>query len=122
MNTIGAEHFTTEAGRTRLRISRCRACGSGWFPARIQCSTCASRDVAGALSSSSGTAYASSVVRVGPPGFSTPFILAYVDIDGVRVLAHVMSASQALAPDTPVNLIVASITGDAHSYAVEVTR
>ncbi len=118
MNTIGSQHFEANAGGVALRISRCRACGTDWFPAREQCSTCASRDVETTLSSSSGTAYASTVVRIGPPGFAAPYVLAYVDIDGVRLLAQVASATEALAPDTPVTVTCAPITPGAESYAV----
>src|SRR4029079_9397787 len=94
-----------------LRITRCRDCGSAWFPARAQCSTCASRDMSEELTSTSGIAYASSVVRIGPPGFEAPYVLAYVDLDGVRLLAHAESA-EALTPGTPVELRLAAIGSD----------
>jgi hypothetical protein len=48
-------------------------------------------------------------------------VLAYVDVDGVRVLAHAQSA-EALTPGTPVELCVATIGADQDgpllSYAV----
>jgi uncharacterized OB-fold protein len=60
-------------------------------------------------------------VRIGPPRFQAPYVLAYVDIDGVRVLAHVES-SEALPPGTPVELRLATIGADEDgpvlSYAV----
>jgi uncharacterized OB-fold protein len=108
---IGAENFLTDGTRAVLRISRCRDCGSAWFPARAQCSTCASRHVSEELTSTMGIAYASSVVRVGPPGFAAPYVLAYVDVDGVRLLAHAASA-EALPPGTPVELRLATIGAD----------
>jgi uncharacterized protein len=118
---VGAENFLTDGTNAVLRVTRCRNCGSGWFPARTQCSTCASRDVTEELTSTSGIAYASSVVRVGPPRFEAPYVLAYVDVDGVRVLAHVES-TEALLPGTPVELRLATIGGDEDgpmlSYAV----
>jgi uncharacterized protein len=121
---IGAENFLTDGTRAVLRVTRCRHCGSAWFPARAQCSACASRDMTEELTSTSGIAYASSVVRVGPPGFEAPYVLAYVDVDGVRVLAHAQSA-EALTPGTPVELCVATIGADQDgpllSYAVAPT-
>ena len=105
---IGAENFLTDGTLAVLRITRCRDCGSAWFPARAQCSTCASRDMSEELTSTSGIAYASSVVRIGPPGFEAPYVLAYVDLDGVRLLAHAESA-EALTPGTPVELRLATI-------------
>ena len=118
---VGAENFLTDGIRAVLRVTRCHNCAGMWFPPRDQCSTCASRDVTGELTSSSGIAYASSVVRIGPPRFQAPYVLAYVDIDGVRVLAHVDS-SEALPPGTPVELRPATIGADEDgpvlSYAV----
>jgi uncharacterized protein len=118
---VGAENFLTDGTNAVLRVTRCRNCGSGWFPARTQCSTCASHDITEDLTSSSGIAYASSVVRVGPPKFQAPYVLAYVDIDGVRVLTHVES-DDALPPGTPVELRLATIgaddDGQLQSYAV----
>ena len=121
---VGADNFLTDGNRAVLRITRCRNCDSAWFPARARCSTCASQDVTEALTSTSGIAYASSVVRIGPPGFEAPYVLAYVDVDGVRVLAHVR-ATEALAPGTPVELRLATIGADEDgpllSYAVAPT-
>lgn len=118
---VGAQNFLTDGTRAVLRVTRCRDCGAAWFPARAQCSTCASRDLTDELTSTSGIAYASSVVRIGPPGFAAPYVLAYVDVDGVRVLAHAESA-EALPPGTPVELRVATIGADEDgpvlSYAV----
>jgi uncharacterized OB-fold protein len=120
---VGAEHFVTDGTRVILRVTRCRACGSSWFPARAQCSNCGSRDLAAELTSDEGTAYASTVVRVGPRLYPAPYTLAYVDVDGVRLLAHAVS-EEALPPGTPVHLVLAPIgTGDdgpVVSYAVAV--
>lgn len=118
---IGAEYYLTDGRRAVLRVTHCRNCDRRWFPARAQCSHCASRDVDDGMTSSRGTAYASTVVRVGPAPFGPPYPLAYVDIDGVRLLAHV-AAPDALAPGTPVELRQAPIAADEQgpllSYAV----
>jgi uncharacterized protein len=120
---VGVEHFVTDGTRVILRVTRCRACDSSWFPARAQCSKCGSRDLAAELTSDEGTAYASTVVRVGPRQYPAPYTLAYVDVDGVRLLAHAVS-EEALPPGAPVDLVLAQIgTGDGGpmvSYAVAV--
>jgi len=120
---VGAEHFVTDGTRVLLRVTRCRACGSSWFPARAQCSNCASWDLAAELTSDEGTAYASTVVRVGPRQYSAPYTLAYVDVDDVRLLAHAAS-KEVLPPGTPVDLVLAPIgtadDGPVMSYAVTV--
>jgi uncharacterized OB-fold protein len=108
---IAADDFRTDGTHAVLRITRCQQCSSAWFPAREQCSNCASRDVVPELTSSTGIAYASTIVRVGPKQFQAPYGLAYVDVDGVRVLVHVNTES-ALPPATPVDLVFASIGAD----------
>ena len=118
---VGHQNFLTDGTRAVLRAARCHNCGSAWFPARSQCSACASRDVTKGLTSTSGIVYASSVVHVAPPRFDAPYVLAYVDVDGVRVLAHAES-TEALPPGTPVELRLAAIGADEDgpllSYAV----
>lgn len=122
---IGAEHYLTDGHRAVLRVTHCRDCGRRWFPARAQCSHCASWRVDDAVTSSTGTAYACTVVRIGPSRFGPPYALAYVDIDGVRLLAHLV-ATDALAPGTPVELRQAPIAADDQgpllSYAVAATE
>lgn len=118
---IGAEHYLTDGHRAVLRVTHCRNCDRRWFPARAQCPHCASRQVDYAVTSNRGTAYASTVVRIGPARFGPPYPLAYVDVDGVRLLAHV-AASEPLSPGTEVELRQAPIAADEQgpllSYAV----
>lgn len=118
---IGAEHYLTDGHRAVLRVTHCRDCDRRWFPARAQCSHCASWNVDDAVTGGRGAAYASTVVRIGPTRFSPPYPLAYVDVDGVRLLAHV-AATEAPAPGTPVELRQAPIAADEQgpllSYAV----
>ena len=108
---VGGEWIRREGDRVALAISRCRQCNATWFPPRDMCSTCASLDVEQTVSGHRGVTYASTVVRIGPPGFQAPYVLAYVDIDGARVLAHV-DADEALMPGTPVELGIGPIGGD----------
>lgn len=118
---IGAEHYLTDGRRVVLRVTHCRDCDRRWFPARAQCSHCASFEVDDEVTSSAGTAYASTVVRIGPARFGPPYPLAYVDVEGVRLLAHVVTP-EAPAPGTPIELRQAAIAVDEHgpllSYAV----
>jgi uncharacterized protein len=95
----------------RLRISICPACDSRWFPPRRICSRCAHDGTTETLSGRHGTAYASTVVRIGPPTFTAPYVLSYVDIDGVRILAHT-DGTTALHPGTPVELTSGAIGHD----------
>ena len=71
-----------------LTISVCPRCGSRWFPTRDICSACAHSGLDEHRTGDRGVAYASTVVRIAPAGFTAPYVLSYVDIDGVRILAH----------------------------------
>lgn len=123
--TIGGDLFEVDGERVNLKLSRCNSCSSVWFPARQQCATCASTDLVLVLSGTSGTVYASSVVRIGPAQFGPPYGVAYVDVDGARVLAHTGSA-EPLPPGAPVRLVAAPIAHDDRgalwSYAVRTTE
>ncbi|MEV6227432.1 OB-fold domain-containing protein [Saccharopolyspora shandongensis] len=108
---VGGEWIRRDGDLVALTISRCRSCNSSWFPPREICSTCASDNVEQTVSANHGTAYASTVVRIGPTAFEPPYVLAYVDISGVRVLAHV-DADEALVPGARVELRVGKIGSD----------
>lgn len=119
---VGAEWTHQDAERTTLTVTVCHSCSARWFPPREACSTCASDDVENVESDTRGRVYASTVVRIAPRGFQAPYVLAYVDIGGVRILAHSPTSEDALDPDTPVRLTVARIAdgdeGPLMSYAV----
>ncbi|MEV6781264.1 OB-fold domain-containing protein [Streptomyces sp. NPDC051098] len=119
---VGADWTHQDGQRTTVTITVCQACASRWFPPRDTCSTCASAEVEDIASESHGTVYASSVVQIAPRGFQAPYVLAYVDISGVRLLAHCPTSDQALTPGTRVHLTVAPIAdtgeGTITSYVV----
>jgi uncharacterized OB-fold protein len=109
---VGADGIRPD-GAPILRISVCRRCASRWFPPRDTCSACAHDGLDEIEMGSDGVAYASTVVRIGAPGFTTPYVLSYVDVDGVRLLAHTDPSDpekpEALAPDTPVTFVAGPI-------------
>lgn len=118
---VGGEWIHQHGDLTALITTKCHNCGSTWFPPREICSKCASGNVEQAITGNRGIAYASTVVRVGPAAFQPPYVLAYVDLDGARLLAHV-DTDEALAPNTSVELRVGAIgeddTGPLSSYVV----
>lgn len=109
---VAGEYFSDDERGVRLHISECQSCANRWFPPVSICSQCAGTDLIQIDSGAEGVAYASTVVRVGPPRFPAPYVLSYVDIDGVRVLIHT-EAAEALAPGTAVELTTGSIGRDA---------
>ena len=114
-------HFTEDDTGTRLVISLCPRCGSRWFPARTICSACAHDELTETRTGHKGAAYASTVVRIAPAGFTAPYVLSYVDIDGVRILAHTDADPDdpaPLAPGTPVTLTSGPIRRDGDTGVV----
>lgn len=95
--------FTHQDGETHLIISVCKDCKGRWFPPVAICANCAGTRLAQLPSGTDATVYASTVVRVGPHGFPPPYVLSYIDIDGVRLLVHTVG-DDALEPGTPVRL------------------
>jgi hypothetical protein len=86
-----------------IRATVCERCGSRWYPARTVCAKCRHKPLEPLLAGPAATVYASTTVRTGgAPGFTVPYTLAYLDIDGLRVLAHL--AGPALSPGTRVRL------------------
>lgn len=99
-------------GAVQLRATACGQCGSKWFPSRERCAHCADDRLEPFLAGPVATVYASTLVRAGAPDFAVPYSLAYLDVDGVRVLAHVKSAAGLeIAPPsgTAVQLVAGTI-------------
>jgi uncharacterized OB-fold protein len=124
-------HFTvSDQGAVRLHGSVCSACGSRWFPRRQVCARCAGAQMEPLLAGPSCTVYASTTVRNGASGFPVPYQLAYLEVDGLRVLAHldyprnddpprkgtaVRLESRTLSTDPPRATFVATMAADFES-------
>lgn len=82
-------------GLTRgvLRIMRCNACESSFFPPRIACSKCGSVDVAWTDSAGKGNVY--SATQIGEADSAYNVVLVDLD-EGVRLMSTVLGV-----PDTP---------------------
>ncbi|MDQ0381494.1 Zn-ribbon domain-containing OB-fold protein [Amycolatopsis thermophila] len=121
VETVGGEWIRRDGDNVTLTITRCHACDARWFPPRDVCSHCASTDVHDEPTGDRGVVYASTVVRAGPAAYRPPYVLSYVDIDGVRVLAH-GGTGEAFAPGTPVRLGIGEIgrtdAGPLMSYVI----
>ncbi|MBW0090236.1 OB-fold domain-containing protein [Pseudonocardia sp. KRD-184] len=125
---VGADGIRPD-GTPILTISVCRRCTARWFPPRAVCSTCAHDRLDPVEAGADGVAYASTVVRIGALGFAAPYVLTYVDVDGVRVLAHTDPADpqhpEALAPGTRVRFTAGPVGAaagvDLWSYRVRPT-
>lgn len=83
---------------------RCTACGYKTTAILVRCPVCGS-DVQPAHFASTGTVFASTVMRIAIPPRKPPFGLAYVVLDdGPRVLAHA-GTDHAIAVNARVRLV-----------------
>lgn len=115
IRSAGGNHVVEADGTVRLRITRCSRCESMWFPARDVCGSCGSTDISADLVGPTGTVYAATIVRVDAPGgYRGPYVLAYLDVDGVRTLAHMHADGGAvIAPGLPIRLESRIVADDA---------
>ena len=92
----------------RLAGARCTRCDEGFFPPRRVCPRChdASSMVAGPLATR-GRVFAMTHVTRPADQYAVPYVLALVDLaDGVRVLAQLAAAPDAVRLGDEVTLIV----------------
>lgn len=93
---------------------RCRSCShpTATTPAPATCPACGG-DVDVASFGPLGRVWSSTVVRVGVPGRTPPYALAYVDLDdGPRVLAHVRDATERRPVGSAVRVVGHNDEGD----------
>jgi len=75
--------------------SRCQKCGEAFFPRKIQCPKCSSREMEEIALSMKGKLYTYTVVHQAPPGYQgkTPYIVGKVQLpEGERILAPIVQA------------------------------
>ncbi len=80
-----------EKYRYRLTGVKCKKCGAIYFPRRMVCSKCKSKDMEEVTLPRRGTVETFSVVRVPPRGFeaTSPYVIAIVKLEnGVKVLGQ----------------------------------
>jgi hypothetical protein len=65
------------------------------------CATCRNTPLQPLLAGPAATVYAATTVWAGAPGFTVPYSLAYLDVDGLRVLAHLEMPEGQDSPPRP---------------------
>ncbi len=79
--------------RYRLEAGKCKKCGKIFFPPRLICSNCKSREFEKVVLSDTGKIVTHTTIRVAPEQFSTqvPYNVAIIELnDGVRIMAQVV--------------------------------
>ena len=79
--------------RYRLEAGKCKACGQVYFPPRLVCAHCRSRQFETVRLADEGRLLTYTVIRVGPSQFSdqTPYAVGIVELDGgVRITTQIV--------------------------------
>ena len=96
---FGVVNFTTETKASdflsyleqgKVMATRCRRCGTNYFPPRMDCPKCVGSDVEWFEIKGNGKLVTYTVVNYGPTGFEedAPYSLAIADFDGMRVFGR----------------------------------
>lgn len=108
-------HYWEGTANRELRLQRCRACTTTYFPPQPFCPACASDDVAVIQASGRGSLYSYVITHLPAPGFVPPYVLAVVALDeGPRLLSNVVNVDpdpEALPLDLPLE-VVYEVVGD----------
>jgi uncharacterized OB-fold protein len=104
----------TRAGE--LRLQRCNACRTAYFPPRPFCPSCSSRDVSTFRASGRGT-LASYVINHRPhPAWTEPYSIAIVELEeGPRMMSNIVGCPQtpeALVLDMPLEVTFEKLTDE----------
>lgn len=78
--------------RYRLEAGKCKKCGRTYFPPRLICGDCRSREFETVRLSDEGKILTYTVVRVPPPQFvdEAPYAIGIIELDdGVRMTAQI---------------------------------
>ena len=98
-DNFGIVSFTTEAKAVdfvtyleqgKMMTTKCRECGARYFPPKMDCPRCLSRDVEWVEIRGTGNLVTYTVVNYGPSGFENdvPYTLAVADFDGLRIFGR----------------------------------
>lgn len=85
---ISPKYFREIPQRYRLEAGKCKKCGTAFFPPRLICPECKSKEFTKINLSSEGKLLTYTIVRVGSDKFSqqSPFAVGIVELkDGVRI-------------------------------------
>lgn len=110
-------YYRFKDGKPYLIGSRCRFCSYVAFPKKVVCPACVTKGSMEEIElSSKGRIDTFSVLHVGAPGFSVPYIVAYVVLpEGPRVFSMINGcepSEKSLEVGTDVELIIGKIHDD----------
>ena len=88
-------HFWEGTRAGELRLQRCAACATTYFPPRPFCPACSSRDVEVVVASGRATLYSYVIHHRDAPGFTAPYAIAVVELaEGPRMMSNIVDCPQ----------------------------
>ncbi|MBM4176746.1 MAG: Zn-ribbon domain-containing OB-fold protein [Ignavibacteria bacterium] len=90
---ISPRYFREIPQRYRLEAGKCKKCGALFFPPRIVCSKCKSKEFETVKLQDEGKILTYTIIRVGPDKFSkeTPYAVGIVQlVDGVKLTTQIV--------------------------------
>ena len=87
-----ARYWREEPQRYRLEANKCKKCGKTYFPPRLICADCRSREFEPIKLKDEGKLLTYTVIRVAPSQFvdQSPYAIGIVELDGgTRVLTQI---------------------------------
>lgn len=107
--TPETQHFWEGTALGELRLQRCRACATTYFPPQAFCPACSADDIELVRSSGRGSLYSYVITHLAAPGFDAPYVIAVVELDeGPRLLTNIVGVEpdpDALPLDLPVEVV-----------------
>jgi len=126
---FGIVSFTTETKASdfvgylekgKVMATRCRRCGTNYFPPRMDCPKCVGSDVEWFEIKGNGRLVTYTVVNYGPTGFEddAPYTLAIADFDGVRVFGRLSKGIKEgdIKPGMRLKVLPVKLPGDRIGY------
>lgn len=114
--TPETQHYWDGAQQGELRLQKCDACHSTYFPPRPFCPECGAREVSVVTASGRGTLHSYVINHLPSPGFTPPFAIAVVELEeGPRLMSNIVDCEQtpeALQLDMPLEVTFEKLTDD----------
>ena len=106
-------HYWEGTARGELRLQRCRACETTYFPPQPFCPACSSADVDVVRSSGRGSLHTYVITHRPAPGLDPPYVIGVVELEeGPRLLTNVVGVEpdpDALPIDLPVEVVYETV-------------
>jgi uncharacterized OB-fold protein len=106
--TPETQHFWEGAKHGELRLQRCCACETTYFPPQPFCPSCTSGDVEVIVASGRGTLHSYVISHKPTPGIAPPYCVAVVELaEGPRMMSNIIGTDitpENLPLDMPVRV------------------